>query len=113
MSIEAAFMGRLAADAESKISKNGKAYLRLRLRVGDGDAAQWVGVTVFDETAINNATSLVKGSTVYVEGRLSLDTWVAQDGKPRHGLSVLASHCRLAQIGRNRPRQERPAFEHA
>ena len=42
--IETAFFGALAADAEQKVSKAGKSYLRLRVRVGDGDGTQWVSV---------------------------------------------------------------------
>ena len=50
--IEAAFFGALGRDAESKVSKSGKRYLRLNVRVGDGDSAQWVSVMCFDEEAI-------------------------------------------------------------
>jgi single-stranded DNA-binding protein len=101
--IEAAMFGALGRDAESKVSKNGKQYLRLNIRVGDGDAAQWINATVFDADAIAIAAKLVKNSRVYLEGRLSLDAWTAQDGTPRHGLSIMSWHCRLSQIGRNKP----------
>ena len=37
--IEAAFFGALGSDVERKVSKSGKSYLRLSIRVGDGDAA--------------------------------------------------------------------------
>jgi single-stranded DNA-binding protein len=71
--IETAFFGALAADAEQKVSKAGKSYLRLRLRVGDGDGAQWVSVMCFDPDAIAVTDKLVKGARCYVEGRISLD----------------------------------------
>jgi single-stranded DNA-binding protein len=101
--IEAAFFGALGRDAESKTSKNGKPYLRLNIRVGDGDVAQWVNATVFDASAIAAADRLLKGARVYCEGRITLDEWTAQDGTPRHGLSIMSWHCRLSQIGRNKP----------
>ena len=107
--IEAAFFGALARDAELKTSKTGKQYLRLNVRVGDGDAVQWVNATVFDTEAIGVAERLTKSSRVYLEGRLTLDEWSGQDGAKRHGLSLMAGHCRLAQIGRNKPRREMPA----
>jgi len=47
---------------------------------------------------------MVAGARVYVEGILKLDEWTAQDGTKRHGLSVMSWHCRLSQIGRNKPR---------
>ena len=106
MSIEAAFFGSLGRDAESKISKSGKPYLRAGVRVGDGETAQWVNVTAFDDKAIAAADKFLKGARVYVEGRLSLDEWTAQDGAKRVGLSCMSWHCRLAQIGRNRPKRK-------
>jgi hypothetical protein len=84
--IEAAFFGALGRDAESKVSKAGKPYLRLNIRVGDGDGAQWVSAMVFDQSAIDAASE-----------------WSGQDGVKRHGLSLMSWHCRLSQIGRNRP----------
>jgi single-stranded DNA-binding protein len=105
--IEAAFFGALGRDAEAKTSRNGKPYLRLNIRVGDGDAAQWVSVMAFDEQALAAADKMVKGTRVYVEGTLRLDEWTAADGTKRHSLNVMSWHCRLAAIGRNRPKRAR------
>src|SRR5262249_19635512 len=90
-------------DAEQKISKAGKPYLRFRVRVGDGEGAQWLAVMSFDADAVAVAHKMVKGARVYVEGRLSLDEWTANDGTARHGLSVMSWHTRLAPIGRTKP----------
>jgi single-stranded DNA-binding protein len=109
MTIEFACLASLVRDAEAKTSKAGKQYLRLNVRTGDGDAAQFINATVFDAEAIATVDQLKKGGRVYIEGRLSLDKWTAQDGSERHGLSAAVWHCRLSQIGRNRPR--RPASE--
>ena len=106
MAIEAAFFGTLGRDGELKTSKTGKPYLRLNMRVGDGETAQWVGVMAFDESALEAAEKFVKGARVYVEGKLSVSEWTGQDGALRHGLSALSWHCRLAEIGRAKPRQE-------
>jgi single-stranded DNA-binding protein len=105
--IEAAFFGVLGRDAEVKTSQAGRRYLRLNVRVGDGDSAQWVSAMVFDEQALEAVDRLVKGARVYIEGRISIGEWTGQNGAQRHGLSVLSWHCRLSQIGRNRPRRER------
>lgn len=110
MSIECAFFGSLGRDAENKVSGSGKRYLRINVRAGDGDGAQWINVTCFDAAAIEAAEKMTKGARVYVEGKLSLDEWTAQDGSKRHGLSAVSWHCRLSQIGRNRPpKQNRPS----
>jgi single-strand DNA-binding protein len=106
MSIEAAFFGSLGRDGELKTSKAGKEYLRLAVRIGDGEGAQWISVAAFDDEAIARADRLVKGASVYIEGTLKLDTWEGKDGALRAGLSVMSWHCRLAQIGKNRPPRE-------
>jgi single-stranded DNA-binding protein len=93
-------------DAESKVSKSGKPYLRLNVRAGDGDAAQWVSVMAFDPEAVSLASKFIKGTRTYIEGSIKLDEWTAQDGTKRHGLSVMSWHCKLAAIGRNRPKRE-------
>ena len=105
MSIECALFGTLGRDAERKTSKGGRSGLRLSVRVGDGDAAQWVSVLAFDAEAIAVADKMVKGARVYLEGRLSLDTWRGSDGADRQGINVMSWHCRLSKIGRNRPKQ--------
>ena len=110
MSIEAAFFGILTRDAEAKTSAAHKPYLRIiGLRIGDGDKAQWVSVTAFDQDAIATADKFVKGARVYVEGRLTLDKWKSNAGDDRSGLSVMSWHCRLAQIGRNKTKRTRPS----
>ena len=106
MSIEAAMFGTLGKDAETKTSAAGKPYLRLNIRTGDGDAAQWVNAMCFDAEAIAQAERLCKGARVYIEGTIKLDEWTGQDGARRHGLSLMSWHCRLSQIGRNRPRRD-------
>lgn len=58
--IECAFLGALGRDAKRKTSQAGKPYLRLNVRVGDDDAAQWVSVLAFDERAIEVATKLIR-----------------------------------------------------
>ena len=105
MSIECAFFGTVARGGESKTSKAGKPYLRLNIRVGEGEAVQWVNVMAFDESAINTADKFVKGARVYVEGRLTLDQWEKDDEK-RAGLSCLSWHCRLSQIGRHKHKRK-------
>ena len=103
--IEAAFLGVLGRDGEARMSKAGRQYLRLNVRVGGGDAAQWVSVLCFDGDAVAQAERFVAGVRVYCEGRLTANGWMDSDGKPRANLSVLSGHTRLAQIGRNRKRK--------
>jgi single-strand DNA-binding protein len=100
--IDCAFFGFLAADAETRVSKAGKPWVRLRVGVGKDDDLQWISVAVFGQAA-EVAARLKKGDRVYVEGSIKLDTWTGNDGTERHGLSVAAFKCeRTHAIGRNR-----------
>ena len=67
-------------------------------------------VMSFDEKAIEVADKLVKGARVYVEGSIKLDEWTGQDGAKRHGLSAMSWHTRLSEIGRNKPKREKPRY---
>jgi single-stranded DNA-binding protein len=101
--IDTAFYGFLAADAETKVSKAGKTWVRLRVGVGKDDDMQWVGVAAFGKAA-ETAAGLRKGDRVYVEGSIKLDTWTGNDGTERHGLSVASFKIeKTHNIGRNRP----------
>jgi single-stranded DNA-binding protein len=104
--IECAFFGALGRDAEPKTSKAGKPYLRLSVRVGDGDDVQWITVLCFDADAIASADRYLRGARVYCEGRLSLNEWTNADGVVKTGLSALSWHCRLSQIGRNKVKRD-------
>jgi single-stranded DNA-binding protein len=108
MSIECAFFGFLAADAESRTSQAGKLWVRLRVGVGKDDAMQWTSVAVFGKAA-ETAAELKKGDRCYCEGTIKIDTWHGSDGADKHGLSVASFKIdKTHQIGRNRPQREKP-----
>jgi single-stranded DNA-binding protein len=106
--IEAAFLGTLSRDSEAKTSKSGKVYLRLNVRVGDNEAAQWINVSLFGDCATDlMSTALLKGQAIYCEGRLSLDRWEAANGEKRAGLSCMSWFARPCAIGERKPKRER------
>ena len=107
MSIDRAFFGFLAADAEPRTSQAGKPWnTRLRIGVGKDAAVQWVQVAVFGKAA-ETAGNLKKADRVYIEGSIKLDTWRGNDGAERHGLSVGAFKCEPThKIGRNKPKRK-------
>jgi single-stranded DNA-binding protein len=108
MSIECAFYGFLAADAEPRTSHAGKQWVRLRVGVGKDDTMQWMSVAVFGKAA-ETAAELKKGDRCYCEGTIKLDTWRGGDGADKHSLSVSSFKIeRTHQIGRNRPKREKP-----
>jgi single-stranded DNA-binding protein len=107
MTIDCAFYGFLAADADARTSQAGKEWVRLRVGVGKDDAVQWVSVAVFGSKAVAAAAELKKGDRCYIEGNIRIDAWRSSDGVERHGLSVAAFKCeRTHNIGRNRPKKD-------
>jgi single-stranded DNA-binding protein len=115
MSIDVAFFGFCAADAESRTSQQtGKPWVRLRVGVGRDDAVQWVSVACFGKAA-EPAADLEKGDRCYIEGTIKLDTWRGNDGIERHTLAVAAFKCEQThRIGRNKEkRTSQPAHDQA
>jgi single-stranded DNA-binding protein len=107
MTIDCAFYGFLASDAEVRTSQAGKTWVRLRIGVGKDDAVQWCSVAVFGRAA-DAAGDLKKADRIYCEGTIKLDTWRGTDGAERHGLSVASFKIeKTHQIGRNKPKRER------
>jgi single-strand DNA-binding protein len=74
MSIDVAFFGFCAVDADTRTSQAGKAWTRLRVGVGKDEEVQWLSVAVFGKAA-DAAAQLHKGDRIYVEGTLKLDSW--------------------------------------
>lgn len=105
MTIECAFFGFLAADADARTSQAGKSWVRLRVGVGKDQDVQWINVAVFGKAA-EAAAHLKKQDRVYIEGAIKLDAWRSKDGLERHGLSVAAFKCEPThRIGRNNPKR--------
>src|SRR5262249_20381893 len=65
--IDCAFYGFLAADAETKVSKAGKPWTRMRVGVGKDDDLQWVFVAAFGKAA-ETAAELHQSVRVSVGG---------------------------------------------
>jgi len=110
MTIDCAFYGFLAADADARTAaKSGKPWTRLRVGVGKDDDVQWLSVSVFGKAA-EAAAQLVKGDRIYCEGSIKLDTWRGNDGVERHTLAVAAFKCEQThKIGKAR---EQRATDH-
>ena len=90
-------MGRLTRDIELKYLQSGTAVTEVGLAVTDrrkNQAGDWVeepvfvDVTLWGRTAEIASEYLSKGSPVFIEGRLKLDTWET-DGQKRSKLRVV------------------------
>jgi len=92
-------MGRLTRDPELRYTAEGTAVADMNLAVSQkftsksGEQKEnvvFTKVTVWRKQAEACGEYLFKGSEIFVEGRLQLDTWETKDGQRRSRLSVIA-----------------------
>jgi single-strand DNA-binding protein len=91
-------LGNLGADPEFKMTQGGTGILKLRMAVNeryrdrDGawkDKVEWVSVVLFGKRAESLQNYLSKGSSLFVEGRLSTTSY-EKNGEKRYSTQVVA-----------------------
>lgn len=115
--IVVALQGRLGGDPETRYLPNGSEVLQFSIAPNDSRApegqTEWVRVSIFTEKLADGvADKLQRGVEAYVEGRLQLNRWEAQDGAQRAGLRVNAWTVQsMGAIGRRgAPRARQDAY---
>jgi single-stranded DNA-binding protein len=108
--IFALIQGILHGAPQGKTSKNGPAYVSATFKALDGDAIQWVRVTVFSETAQAELLRLDDGDAVAVQGPLKAETYERDAGEKRLSLSIVADQA-LALRRPPRNRETKPAMQ--
>ncbi len=92
-------IGRAGTDPQMRYTPSGTAVTDFRLAVNnpsrgqDGewqDNTEWFTVTAWDRQAESVNQYLAKGRRVFVEGRLSTNTFTGNDGQQRTSLEVRA-----------------------
>lgn len=104
-------IGNLTRDPELRYTPSGAAVAELGLAVNreytkDGQRVKdvcFIDITTWSATAENCAKYLTKGSPLFVEGRLQMDSWENKQGEKRTKLKVVAE--RVQFLGA--PRGER------
>ena len=96
-------MGRVTRDIELKYLQSGMAVTEIGLAVNDrrkSQSGEWIEETTFVDVTLWGRTAeiaseyLSKGSPVFIEGRLKLDTWET-DGQKRSKLRVVGERMQL------------------
>src|SRR3954452_23752747 len=104
-------VGNLGRDPEKRYTQDGRPITRFsvaattRRKERDGDwqdHTEWFNVTVFSRQAETLAERLVKGTRVYVEGRLESRTYETQNGQKGFSLDIVANDILVLD---NRPRE--------
>lgn len=100
-------MGNLTRDVQLRYTPGGTPVTEIGLAVNDRrknqngewvDEVTFVEVTFWGRTAEVAAEYLSKGSPVFVEGRLKLDTW-EKDGQKNYKLRVVCDRMQLLSSG--------------
>lgn len=104
-------MGNVTRDIQLRYTPAGTPVTEVGMAVNDrrkGQNGEWidettfVDVTFWGRTAEVAAEYLSKGSPVFVEGRLKLDTW-EKDGQKNYKLRVVCDRMQLLGGRENRP----------
>jgi single-strand DNA-binding protein len=97
-------IGNLTRDIELRYVSNQMAVTDVGLAVNDrrkNANGEWVEETTFVDVTVWGRTAEVmseycsKGSPVFIEGRLKLDTWEGQDGQKRSKMRVVCERMQL------------------
>jgi single-strand DNA-binding protein len=97
-------LGNLTRDVEIRYVASGMAVTDIGLAVNDKrknangewvDDPVFVDVTLWGRTAEVASEYLSKGSPVFIEGRLKLDTWESNDGQKRSKLKVIGEKMQM------------------
>ncbi len=96
-------MGNLTRDVQLRYTPSGTPVTEIGLAVNDrrkGQNGEWIDETTFVDVTFWGRTAevaseyLSKGSPVFVEGRLKLDTW-EKDGQKNYKLRVVCDRMQL------------------
>lgn len=86
--------GNLTKDVELRYTGSGKAVADLSIAIneGYGDKKQttFLDVTVWDKSAETIAQYCKKGSGLYLEGKITVDSWQDDSGNKRYKTKVTA-----------------------
>lgn len=97
-------LGNLTRDPEIRYLQSGMAVCDVGVAVNDRrknangewiDEVTFVDVTVWGRSAEVMSEYLGKGSPVFIEGRLKLDSWEGQDGQKRSKLKVVCEKMQM------------------
>jgi single-strand DNA-binding protein len=94
-------IGNVGNDPQMKIVGDNRKVTELSLAInekgrnGQPDKTEWYRVSLWDNKAEVAATYVKRGNPIYIEGRLSVRTYVDKDGRERYSLEVLASDMQL------------------
>lgn len=113
------FTGRLGADPEMRNTPQGHAVTTFRVasnrswRSADGEAhedTEWFRVVAWNKLAEICHQWLIKGSRVYIEGRMQTRQWQDQEGQSRSLTEIITNDIIILDSRRDQPANTGPGL---
>ena len=110
-------VGNLGRDPELRYTPQGDAVCSFSMATNERrkdksgemqDQTTWFRVTLWGKKEEAASQYLVKGRSVYIEGRLRVEEWTDKDGNPRHSLEVNGTEMQFIGGGKSdgEPREQ-------
>jgi single-strand DNA-binding protein len=109
-------IGRLGKDPETRFSPSGAAVCNITIATSrkwkdkEGqpqEETEWSRVVAYDKLAEIIGKYLVKGSQVYIEGRLKTRKWTDKQGVDKYTTEIVAQE--MTMLGGEKSRDSKPA----
>lgn len=104
------FIGRLGRDPETRYLTNGDAVTNITLAVDESykdksgnkiDKCEWINVTFYRKLAEIVGEYLIKGSLIYVSGKMQTRKFTDKDGIERYKTEIIASDMKMLSSKQN------------
>lgn len=98
------FIGRVGKDPETRYSTSGDAITNITLAVDDSyknksgdkvEKCEWVNVTFYRKLAEIAGEYLVKGSLVFISGKMETRKYTDKNGVEKYSTSIIASSMQM------------------
>lgn len=113
------FIGRLGGDVEMRYMPGGDAVASFSIAVGSQwkdktsgekkESVEWVSITAFGKLGEICGKYLLKGSQVFISGRLKTEKYKAKDGTDRYSTKVIAENMQMLGSKREESAPKEPA----
>lgn len=104
------FIGRLGRDPETRYLTNGDAVTNITLAVDESykdksgnkiDKCEWINVTFYRKLAEIVGEYLIKGSLIYVSGKMQTRKFTDKNGIERYKTEIIASDMKMLSSKQN------------
>lgn len=122
-------IGNLGKDPEIRYGKDGSAIASFTIATSESwkdkttgekkERTEWHNLSAFGKVAEIVGQYLKKGSTVYVEGRITTEKWQDKEGKDRYTTKIIVNEMKMlggkkdatTSNGATAPEASTPAFD--